>query len=303
MGYTTRQTSGLWALARLQHWVITWRQLREAGLSARQIRWRIDKGRLNPVYRGVYAVGRAELPQLGRWMAAVLTCDPDGVLSHASAAALWGFWPIPGGVIEVTLLTRSGRRHRGIRFHRRPTLSPENVDTHHNIPVTSPTRTLIDLATRLSPRKLERAVNEADKLGLVDVEGLRAALDGRRGQPGVAKLRRLLDRHTFRLTDSELERCFLPIVRRAGLPLPLTGQRVNGFRVDFFWPDLGLVVETDGLRYHRTPEQQAADRRRDQAHAAAGLTPLRFTHHQVRFEPRYVERTLAAVARRLSSSA
>ena len=107
----------------------------------------------------------------------------------------------------------------------------------------------------------------------------------------------------FRLTDSELERYFLPIVRRAGLPLPLTGQRVNGYDVDFFWPGLGLVVETDGRRYHRTPAQPAADRRRDQAHAAAGLTPLRFTHHQVRFEPGHVKRTLIAVVRRLSSRA
>ena len=98
----------------------------------------------------------------------------------------------------------------------------------------------------------------------------------------------MLDRRTFRLTDSELERRFLPLARAAGLPVPLTRQRVNGFEVDFFWPDLGLVVETDGLRYHRTPAQQARDRLRDQAHTAAGLTPLRFTHAQVRFEPGHV---------------
>ena len=80
-----------------------------------------------------------------------------------------------------------------------------------------------------------------------------------------------------------------------GLPLPQTGSYVNGYKVDFYWPDLGLVVETDGLRYHRTPTQQARDRQRDQAHAAAGLTTLRFTHAQVRFEPEYVRKTLAAV--------
>ncbi len=101
------------------------------------------------------------------------------------------------------------------------------------------------------------------------------------------------------MTDSELERQFLPLARAAGLPLPLTQQPLNGFRVDFYWPDLGLVVETDGLRYHRTPSQQARDRLRDQAHAAVGLTPLRFTHAQVRFEPNHVRDTLAAVASRL----
>src|SRR5690242_3384511 len=88
---------------------------------------------------------------------------------------------------------------------------------------------------------------------------------------------------------------FLPIARQAGLPQPVTGRTLNGFKTDFHWPDLGLVVETDGLRYHRTPGQRARDRVRDQAHAAAGLTPLRFTHEQVRFDPDYVRATLAAV--------
>ena len=111
----------------------------------------------------------------------------------------------------------------------------------------------------------------------------------------------MLDRRTFQVTDSRLEQMFLPIVRQAGLPRPLTQQRVNGFRVDFHWPYLGLVVETDGLRYHRTPQQQSADRRRDQAHVAAGLTVLRFSHAQVKFEPGQVLRTLTTVARRLTT--
>jgi hypothetical protein len=119
------------------------------------------------------------------------------------------------------------------------------------------------------------------------------------GQPGVAVLRTLLDRRTFVLTYSELERYFLPVVRRVGLPLPETGLILNGFEVDFFWPDLGLVIETDGLRYHRTPAQQARDRLRDQAHTAAGLTPLRFTHAQIRFEREYVIETVELVVERL----
>jgi very-short-patch-repair endonuclease len=109
----------------------------------------------------------------------------------------------------------------------------------------------------------------------------------------------MLGARTFRLTDSELERRFLRIVEKARLPRPLTQQNVAGFRVDFFWPDLGLVVETDGLTYHRTPSQQARDRLRDQAHLAAGLTPLRFTHAQVRYEPNRVAETLALLMSRL----
>src|SRR5438874_498259 len=120
------------------------------------------------------------------------------------------------------------------------------------------------------------------------------------GRRGIRTLREVLDKHTFRLTRSELERLFLAIVRTAGLPIPLTQQILNGFKVDFYWPELGLVVETDGLRYHRTPAAQARDRLRDQTHAAAGLTPLRFTHAQIRWEPGHVEWTLASVARPLS---
>lgn len=112
-------------------------------------------------------------------------------------------------------------------------------------------------------------------------------------------MRSLLGARAFRLTDSELERRFLRLVRRVNLPVPQTGARLNGFKVDFYWPELGLVVETDGLRYHRTPAQQARDRERDQAHTAAGLTQLRFTHAQVFRDPVRVGQTLRAVVRRL----
>ncbi|MEX2253245.1 MAG: DUF559 domain-containing protein [Thermoleophilaceae bacterium] len=151
------------------------------------------------------------------------------------------------------------------------------------------------------PRRLEAAINEADKLDLIDPETLRQSLGRFAGYPGVVALRELLDHRSFTLTDSELERRFLPIARAAGLPEPLTRQWVEGFRVDFFWPRLGLIVETDGLRYHRTPAQQTRDRRRDQAHVAAGLTTLRFTHAQVRYEPEHVKATLAAVRLRLQA--
>src|SRR5439155_12699096 len=117
---------------------------------------------------------------------------------------------------------------------------------------------------------------------------------------GVARLRRRLDRRTFRLTRSQLERLFLAIVRALGLPLPLTRQVVNGFEVDFYWPELGLVVETDGLRYHRAPQKQGRDAVRNNAHVVGELTSLRFTHHQVRFEPEYVESILRPVVRRLA---
>ena len=190
----------------------------------------------------------------------------------------------------------------GPPIHRRPSLAAEDLTAEYGIPVTTPVRTLVDLALRLDRRQLERAINEADKYDLVHPPGLRRALEARKGQPGAARLRAILDRRTFRLTRVELERLFLPLARRAGLSVPLTFQMVNGFEVDFFWPDLGLVVETDGLRYHRTPAEQARDRLRDQTHTAAGLTPLRFTHEQVKYEPVHVMTILAQTASRLAIS-
>ncbi len=167
------------------------------------------------------------------------------------------------------------------------------------IPVTSIVRTFIDIAARLERSELERAVNEADRLDLIDPLALAESLAEHPGKHGVGRLRDMLGERTFRLTDSELERRFLRLVGEVGLPVPLTQQHLNGFRVDFYWPDLGLVVETDGLRYHRTPAQQAKDKRRDQAHLVAGFTPLRFTHAQICFEAGYVRFTLLAVANRL----
>jgi Protein of unknown function (DUF559) len=178
-------------------------------------------------------------------------------------------------------------------------LPVEDIASHRGIPVTRPARTLLDLATLLQPRALERAVNEADKRDLVDPETLREELEGFARTPGVRKLRRLLDRHTFRLSDSDLELLFHPIAAAAGLPVPVTKAWVNGYEVDFFWPDLSLVVETDGLRYHRTPAAQTRDRRRDQTHTAAGITTLRFTHYQVKYERRHVKGVLEKTASHL----
>jgi very-short-patch-repair endonuclease len=236
-------------------------------------------------------------------MAAVLAGGEGAVLSHSSAAALWRIGFEKRDLVEVSLPSQSHRVVPGLQIHRRPSLQSRDTTMEYGIPVTAPVQTLIDLALRLDRRGIERAINEADKYDLVHLPGLREALDLRVGEPGVARLRQILDRRTFRLTKEELERRFLPLAARAGLPVPLTGQWVNEFEVDFYWPELGLVVETDGLRYHRTPAEQARDRLRDQAHTAAGLTQLRFTHEQVRYEPEYVLAVLRETASRIAERA
>lgn len=280
----------VWRLVRAQHGVVARRQLLEAGVTRSAIDHRLKNGRLHVVHRGVYAVGRPELTQKGRWMAAVLACGPGAVLSHLSAAVLWGIRKREGIQIEVTVPAGKNPRVPGVRVYRRLSVK---TTTCNGIPVTTPTQTIVDLAPRFS---IDALINEADKLDLVHPYELRKQLDHMPRQPGLAAVKDRLDRQTFNFTRSELERMFLPIARRAGLPEPQTCVEVNGFEVDFYFEELGLVVETDGGSFHRTPAQQTRDRLRDQTHAAAGLTPLRFTHAQIAYEPEHVERTLRAIA-------
>jgi len=290
----------LWEIVGEQHGVITRGQLLELGIGPSAVAWRLQSGRLHAIQRGVYAVGRPDLSRHGRWTAAVMSCGPHAVLSHRSAAALYEIvdGPVP---FEVTVPLQVFRVRPGVRVYRRALEADECV-TVEGVRVTTVARTLIDLAQIVTGDRLEAAINAADKRDLVDPEALRSAIESYKGRRGVRLLRQILDRNTFALTDSQLEREFLPLARSVGLGQPRTGVRLDGFKVDFFWPELGLVVETDGLRYHRTPGAQARDRLRDQAHAAAGLTTLRFTHAQVRYERDHVRRTLATVARRLVST-
>ena len=297
MAHQKLQPASLWAVARRQHGVVTRGQLIELGFSPDAVKHRVRRGRLHPVWRGVYAVGRPELTRHGLFMAAVLACGTEAALSHASAAALWGIRPQRADDIEISMPAHVLRRRPGITAHRR-CLTEQEKTVRHGIPVTSPATTIVDLAPGLTRHELETAINEADKLDLIDPEALRAAAREMGRRRGASTVRRVLDHRTFTLTDSETERRILPIAREAGLPLPLTQQYVNDFKVDFYWPDLGLIVETDGLRYHRTPAEQARDRLRDQTHTAAGLTCLRFTRAQVRFEPAHVGAVLSSVAAR-----
>lgn len=230
-------------------------------------------------------------------MAAVLACGNGAALSHESAAALYGILDVDTDT-HVSVPPGRQPKHHGIRIHRPVQMPP--VQTQADIPVVIALDTLIDLARRKRPRwVLEACANEADKLGLIRIDDALEQLPMMQGRHGARRLYRTL---TARLaTDSDLERRFLRLVADAGLPHPVTQAVVCGFRVDFHWPNLGLVVETDGLTYHRTPSQQAKDRIRDQALTAAGRTTLRFTNAQVRRQPRVVAHTLRTVVDRLTA--
>jgi len=228
---------------------------------------------------------------------AVLACGSEARLSHQSGADLWRIRPQRGGPIQVALPSQFSHCRSGIRQHRRARLDhPRRVD---GIPVDNPVSILIDLATCLSTEEVEDAVNEADRLKLLPTPRLRSALDSEPRRPGVGCLRRILDAQTFSKAQNKLERRFLAIARAAGLPKPRTQARLGRHRVDFHWPELGLVVETDSLTYHRTASEQAVDVRRDQAHVRAGLRTLRFTHPQVFHQPDYVRDVLEDTRRHL----
>jgi very-short-patch-repair endonuclease len=265
--------------------VLTRADLEKLSFSDAAVEHRVATGRLHPVARGIYAVGRAELTPHGNWMAAVLSCGGGAVLSHRSAAELWGIGYEEKGRIDVTIRRRSRLERTGVSVHCRPKLPEAGVVRRFGIPVTNPVQTLIDLATELKPLRLERAVNQADVHDLVDPETLRDSLDAYPGVPGVKTLRTMLDRHTFRLSDSDLEVLFRPLARAAAFPSPLSKHWVLGYEVDFFFANHGLIVETDGLRYHRTPAQQARMVKRDQKHTSHGYRVLRFTHWQIATRP------------------
>jgi hypothetical protein len=236
-------------------------------------------------------------------MGAVLACGPDALLSHHSAAALWGIRKAERGIVHVVVPSAHPKKRPAIRAHRRIDHDLPAPREFKGIPVTHPVATLVDLAASLPAGQVEAAINEADHLNLVNPERLREEVELLPRWRGVATLRRLLEGPVLALSSTQLERRFLPLALAAGLPTPRTQIGHSGHRVDFFWPELGLVVEADSLRYHRTAFKQSSDKRRDNAHVTAGLATLRFTHMQICHESHYVRATLVATARQLRSTA
>jgi hypothetical protein len=278
------------ALAGEQHGVAARAQLLRLGLSASAIDRSVRAARLHPVHRGVYAVGHRVLTVEGHWMAAVLASGDDAVLSHTSAAAAWDLIQIRAGATHVTLPGDPGRRkRRGIRVHRSGTLTPADTTVHRGIPVTTPARTIIDLARTLEGRALEHVVDVADQRGLVDFTDLWHA--------DSASLRAVLSRYSPAPTRSELEERFLALCDDHGIPRPETNVRIDGIEVDFVWRDARLIVEVDGYAYHRSPSAFESDRARDATLTAARWRVLRFTWDHVTRRRSWVAGTIDRLAR------
>jgi very-short-patch-repair endonuclease len=287
------------ALAGAQHGVVARAQLLTLGFTPRRVEHRVRAGRLHVLHRGVYAVGHRALTIEGRWMAAVMATN--AVLSHASAAAAWDLRRVGSGAIHVTVPGWAGRKRRaGIRVHRSTTLVPEETTTHRGIPITTPARTLIDLATTLKGRPLEQALDRAELLRLVDFAELATALADHPGRPGSPSLQAQLSRYTAgsTVTRSELEEAFLRLCEDHAISRPATNTRIEGREVDFAWRDAGLIVEVDGYEFHRTPTAFEDDRERDVTLTVAGWRVMRFTHGQIMRRSEWVA---AAIRKRLAT--
>jgi very-short-patch-repair endonuclease len=283
-------------LAARQHGVVATRQLAALGIAQRAVAHRAAAGRLHRVHHGVYAVGHPVVSGHGRWMAAVLACGPGAALSHAAAAALWEIRRSAAILVDVTVPRTGSRSRPGLRIHRTRDLPPAEVTTRRGIPVTTPARTLLDLAAILQPRRLERALDQAEVLRLADHAALAAIAGAHPGHHGAGRLAAALASHTAgtTLTASELEERFLALCRRHGLPRAGVNERVAGLEVDFVFRAARLAVETDGWRFHGTRRAFERDRERDAVLARAGYRTLRFTHRQLTREPGTVAATLIA---------
>ena len=281
-------------IAARQHGAITRRQLEACGLGSKAITIRVRKGQLHRIHRGVYAVGHRGLSLPGRFMAAVLACGEEAVLSHTSAIVLWELLKPIDGPIHISIPATSGRsRRRGIHLHRAPSLarpspspaepspspsyppqaggrrgrlSPRLTTHRHNIPVTTVSRTLEDLraTSLLAPHLLRRAIRQAELAGY------------------------RLDGITTDRTRSDLESLFLALVRRYRLPRPEVNVKLGRYEVDFLWRRERLVVETDFWGYHRGSVAWEDDHARDLDLRTAGFSVLRFTDRQLENEPRRV---------------
>lgn len=281
-------------LAAVQDGVVALRQLLSMGLSRAAVESRVGAGRLHPVHRGVFALGRPGLTPAGRRRAALLSCGDGAVLSHRTAADLWGMRPSNAHVFDVTIPSRSGRqRRRGLRVHRGP-LPASEVTSHHGLPVTTPARTLLDLAAALTPRALERALDEAERLGLFDAEEVDAVLDANRCRSGRARLAAVLAAHrpgTTR-TRNGLEELMLGLCRANCIPQPRVNAQVGPYYPDFLWPEQRLIAETDGRATHRTMAAFERDRARDAYLTSMGYRVVRYTKRRLTREPEAVVREL-----------
>ena len=240
-------------------------------------------------HRGVYLLGPAPPTPMARARAAALACGDDAVVSHRSAACLFGFCPTSPAMSTITVAGRNPGDHPGIRLHRVKTLPRQDVTKVNGFKVTSIARTICDLAATESAHATEHAFQEALYREIVTVKALAAVLAREPTRRGAPTIRRLIS--DPRLTRSEKERRLLKLIAAAQLPKPLTNVPLHGYKADMYWPSHGLVVEFDGWQAHGHRHAFESNRKRDQVMVAHGIRVLRVTDRHLEDEP------IAVVAR------
>ena len=284
-----------------QDGVVSLAQLRGCGLSSDAITTRVRSGRLHRLYRGVYAVGHPGISVRGHLRAAVLVCGPSAVLSHFSAAVFWGLVEHADRLPQVTVADGSGRAIAGVRVHRRPALPTADVWTRSAMRVTSPGRTLLDIAADLTEQELRRTVRRAQVEGHTNHRQILEVLSRGAGARGAVALRGAIAGGPAP-TRSELEDVVLELIGRATTERPEINAKVRlagrtPFEVDFLWPTHRLVIEADGGAWHDDPLTRELDAAKQAALEAAGYRVLRITCNQAIREPREtIARIRAALA-------
>jgi predicted transcriptional regulator of viral defense system len=283
-----------------QHTIVRLDQLLSLGLTRNAVQGRVRSGRLHRRYPGVFAVGRPDVPLKGRWLAAVYACGDGALLANSSCLALRGLIKPFGSRIHVAIPSSSHRAHDGIVVHRSHCLDPVDADEVDGIPCTTLERALLDLAATGPQWLFERAVNQAEIEEKLDRDSIIRMLVRLRRHPGSRRLRTALGMEELGSdrTKSELERRFLRLCTKAGLPRPAVNEWMpipgEEWQCDFVWHAEKLVVEVDGWETHKVKKAFKQDRRRDRVLQTHGWTTLRYTWDDLRFEPGKVGAEVAA---------
>jgi hypothetical protein len=263
--------------------VLSLDELFACGMSEAGVARRVAAGQLHRIHRGVYAVGHPGLTQHGRWLAAVKACGDGALLSHRSAAMLFGFADREDRRPDVLVPETRGRTVAGIRTHRARILHPDDVRRHRGIPTTSPERAILDCAATSSDRAVRRMMSRAQALNLTNQRRLAALLDRAATRAGSARYARVLA-SSPPATRTELEDRVHDVILAGGFAPPdvNVGLWLGGRRVipDFRWPQERLVIEADSRRWHGNPQAVADDEERQALLEAHGERVLRVTWEQ-----------------------
>jgi very-short-patch-repair endonuclease len=291
-------------VAEAQHGVVARAQLRNLGLTDAAIEHAVATGRLHRLFPAAFAVGHRRVGTHGRMLAATLVCGKGTVVSHGTAAILLGLWDHSPALADVIAPVESGRKIDGIRRRHVPRPVGVEIEVRDGIPCTSPSRTLVDIASIVGERSLRRTVERAAVLRMLDVAAVDASLSRHRRR-GSRLLRAVLEDWGVAanpvLLRSDLEARLLPLIVARGLPVPLCNQKkmVGGRRMelDLLWPERRLVVEGDGRKVHDTAVAFERDRKRDRDLVRAGYRVLRITWKQLEREADEIVTAIAQLLR------